>query len=92
MMIMRTTLGILFTILLPIVLLLGSVRLLMTEAYLSIQYNRPDFPRDDVFSQQERRFFGGYGVRYLLRTSAICVICAFPTPERRCSTNANYRT
>jgi integral membrane protein (TIGR01906 family) len=62
----------LITLLVPVLLALGSVRLIMTEPYLQIEYNKPDFPVDEYgFSTQDRLDFGPYAIRYLLNSSGI---------------------
>jgi integral membrane protein (TIGR01906 family) len=51
---------------LPLVLALGSVRLVMTPVFLSLEYHRPGFPEDLYgFSTDDRLKYGPYGVRYL---------------------------
>jgi integral membrane protein (TIGR01906 family) len=57
---------------LPIALVLGSVRIVMTEQYLKLEYNRPGFPEDLFgFSQEDRLEYGPYGIRYLLNNADI---------------------
>jgi integral membrane protein (TIGR01906 family) len=57
---------------LPFVLVLGSVRLVMTEAFLRLEYNRPGFPEDLYgFSTADRIHYGAYGVRYLTNDKGI---------------------
>ncbi|NDJ87464.1 MAG: DUF1461 domain-containing protein [Chloroflexi bacterium] len=52
---------------LPVVLILGSVRLVMSEAFLWLEYNRPGFPEDPYgFTTEDRLEYGPYGVRYLV--------------------------
>jgi integral membrane protein (TIGR01906 family) len=54
----------------PVLLALGSVRLIMTDAYLQIEYNKPDFPIDEYgFTTQDRLQYAPYAIRYLLNGS-----------------------
>lgn len=51
---------------LPPTLVMTSVRLVMTEAFLQIEYNRPGFPEDPFgFTTEDRLEYGPYGVLYL---------------------------
>lgn len=51
----------------PIVLILGSVRLVMTEAYIQLEYRRPGFPEDLFgFTTDDRLEYGPYGIRYIV--------------------------
>jgi Protein of unknown function (DUF1461) len=53
-------------ILLPIVLVLGAVRLMATDQYLAIEYNRPDFPIDRFgLDYADRLNFASATVRYM---------------------------
>lgn len=57
----------LITLLLPAVLILGSVRLVMSEQFLKLEYNRPGFPEDLFgFTTEDRLHYGPYGIHYLL--------------------------
>lgn len=59
-------------IFLPAVLVLGTVRVVMTEQYLKLEYNRPGFPEDRFgFSKEDRLEYGPYGIRYLLNNADI---------------------
>ena len=56
----------------PILLTLTGVRLVMSEAFLRWEYNRPGFPADRYgFTTEERLDYGPYGIRYLLRNEDI---------------------
>lgn len=51
----------------PFVLILGSVRLVMTEAYMQLEYQRPGFPEDIFgFTTEDRLEYGPYGIRYIV--------------------------
>ncbi len=57
---------------LPLLLVLVSVRLVMSETFLQLEYNRPGFPEDTFgFSTADRLEYGTYGVRYLLNDADI---------------------
>ncbi len=51
---------------LPPVLVLSSVRAVMTEVFLQIEYHRPGFPADRFgFTRDDRLHYAPYAVRYL---------------------------
>lgn len=53
-------------ILLPVVLVLGAVRLIATDQYLAVEYNRPDFPPDRFgLDNADRLIFASATVRYM---------------------------
>jgi integral membrane protein (TIGR01906 family) len=57
---------------LPVMLVLLSVRLVMTEQFLQIEYNRPGFPEDSYgFTTEDRLEYGPYGVLYLTNNEPI---------------------
>lgn len=57
---------------LPVFLVLTGVRLVMTETFLRLEYNRPGFPEDRFgFTQEDRLKHAPYAVRYLLDDSGI---------------------
>jgi integral membrane protein (TIGR01906 family) len=60
------------TLALPIILLVASVRLVMTPAFLHFEYGRSTFPDDPYgFSQEDRLRFAPYAVGYLLNDEDI---------------------
>lgn len=60
------------TFTLPFILVLGSVRLVMTPLFLELEYRRPGFPEDLFgFSTEDRLKYGPYGVRYLTNSTDI---------------------
>ena len=62
----------LITVGLPVFLVLTGVRLVMTEAFLQIEYNRPGFPADRYgFTQEDRLRYAPYAVEYLLNDAGI---------------------
>ena len=53
---------------LPPFLVLTGVRLVMSETFLRLEYNRPGFPPDRYgFTQAERLEYAPFAVRYLLQ-------------------------
>ena len=81
----------LVAILVPIVLVLMAVRLLMTPAYLSIEYSTPGFPMDRYgFTKEDRLYWSKIAVRYLLNSADISFLgnLRFPdgeqTPQPSC--------
>ena len=56
----------------PVFLVLTGVRLIATEAFLQIEYNRPGFPDDRYgFSKKDRLTYAPYAVEYLLNDAGI---------------------
>ena len=59
-------------VLVPILLVLLSVRLVLSETYLSLIYQRPGFPEDLYGWETDVRLeYGPYGVNYLLNSADI---------------------
>ncbi len=64
--VLRGLLTLLFTLAVPVLLVLLSVRLVMTPLFLQIEYNRPGFPADVYgFSTADRLRYGPLAVDYL---------------------------
>lgn len=60
------TLWALVTLSLPVFLVLTGVRLVMTDAFLQIEYRRPGFPADHYgFTRADRLHYAPYAVDYL---------------------------
>jgi integral membrane protein (TIGR01906 family) len=75
-------LKLLITLLVPVVLVLGVVRLLISEAYLVFEYNTPGFPADSYgFSKDERLYWGRYAVDYLVNDAGIEYLGDLRFPE-----------
>lgn len=56
----------------PVVLVMTSVRLLISPAYLVFAYNTPGFPDDPYgFTREERLHWGGMAVNYLVNNAGI---------------------
>lgn len=71
----QTALTVLLYILIPIALVMTSVRLLMTPLFLEIEYRTPGFPDDDYgFSFEERLKWSKYSLEYLLNDQDITFI------------------
>jgi len=69
---------------LPPVLVLVSVRAVMTELFLQIEYHRPGFPADRFgFSRDDRLHYAPYAVRYLHNDADISYLgrLTFPNGE-----------
>ncbi|MHB8629435.1 MAG: TIGR01906 family membrane protein [Aggregatilineales bacterium] len=64
--------AIVVTLAVPVCLTLVSIRLLMTNTYLSIEFHKPDFPPDDYgFTLDDRLHYGVYAVDYLTNSADI---------------------
>ncbi|MEA3350016.1 MAG: TIGR01906 family membrane protein [Chloroflexota bacterium] len=62
----------LITILVPIVLVLGVVRVLMTPLFVQIEYRSPNFPADSYgFTLKDRLRWSKVAVKYLLNDAGI---------------------
>lgn len=62
----------LIILIMPAFLVLTSVRLVATEAFLWIEYHRPGFPDDPYgFTREDRLEYGPYGVRYMVNDASI---------------------
>ncbi len=65
-------LSFLITLSVPIFLLLLSVRLLISPAYLALEYNKPDFPPDYYgFTLADRLHYGPFALNYLVNNADI---------------------
>jgi integral membrane protein (TIGR01906 family) len=77
-----TALSILVTLLVPVALVLVSVRLVMTETYLALEYNKPDFPPDIYgFTLADRLHYAPYAVQYLLSNAGIDYLADLKMPD-----------
>ncbi|MCU0512717.1 MAG: DUF1461 domain-containing protein [Anaerolineae bacterium] len=69
----------------PVLLVVGSVRLVMTPAWLTFEYTRPGFPVDYYgFSTADRLAYGPYGIHYLLSGADIAYLAALRLPRPLC--------
>ena len=70
--VLRSVLTWLVTLLVPVALVLAGVRLLMTPAFLQIEYRLPNFPPDPYgFTRQERLYWSRIALDYLLNSADI---------------------
>ncbi len=66
----------------PFVLVLGSVRLVMTETYLRLEYHKPDFPTDTYgFTLDDRLYYAPFAAQYLLNGAGIDYLRALKKPD-----------
>jgi integral membrane protein (TIGR01906 family) len=62
----------LVTLLVPIILVLTSIRLLLTPAFISYEYKTPNFPPDTYgFTKSDRLYWSQYALNYLLNQEGI---------------------
>ena len=60
------------TLLVPVALALSGVRLMMTPAFLNIEYNVPGFPEDSYgFTKQDRLYWSRIALDYLTKPAGI---------------------
>lgn len=75
-------LSVLIFLMIPVLLVLGSIRLLLTESYLHIAYDRPGFPADPYgFSPEERLRYAPDAVHYLLNGENIGYLERLTLPD-----------
>jgi integral membrane protein (TIGR01906 family) len=78
----RTALSWITTLLVPVVLVLTTVRLLMTPAYVIIEYNTPAFPEDPYgFTKEDRLLWSKIAIEYLLNDEGISFLAELRFPE-----------
>jgi integral membrane protein (TIGR01906 family) len=69
---LKSILKILIIILVPCLLLMTSIRLLITPFYPRVEYRMPGFPADDFgFSESERLLYAEASINYLLNSEPI---------------------
>lgn len=69
---LQTLLQSIIVLTVPFVLVLGGVRLAMSEQFLAFEYQRPGFPDDPYgFSTDDRLEYGPYGIEYILSNEDI---------------------
>lgn len=72
----------LVTLLVPVFLVLTAVRLLMTPAYVFIEYNTPNFPDDRYgFTKQDRLDYSKTALNYLLNDEGISYLADLRFPD-----------
>jgi integral membrane protein (TIGR01906 family) len=91
--ILKQILGWLITLLVPVALVLGAVRILLTPLYYNVEYRLPYFPADPYgFSQAERLYWAKLSVEYLLNDSGIEFLgdLKFPVGQQAAGFCENY--
>lgn len=79
---LQTIFRLLTTLLVPVVLVLGAVRLLISPAYLLIEYNTPGFPADSYgFTKEDRLYWGRFAIDYLVNDAGIEYLGDLRFPE-----------
>lgn len=82
-----------FTIAVPILLVLGSVRLVMSPLFLQIEYHRTDFPEDRYgFSREDRLEYAPYAIDYILNGEDIDYLGNLRLPRNQCQIGAENAT
>ena len=77
-----TILSVFVTIACPLLLVLFNVRLVMTPAFLTFEYTRPDFPADFYgFTQADRLNCAPYAINYLLNGADITYLGDLRFPD-----------
>ncbi|MGQ9887064.1 MAG: TIGR01906 family membrane protein [Aggregatilineales bacterium] len=77
----ETLLRLVLTVAIFFLLIAISARLVMTRAFLTLEYNRPDFPSDPYgFTAEDRLYYAPYTLDYLLYHEDIAYLeeLAFP--------------
>jgi len=70
------------TLVLPILLVLLSIRVVMTPPFLYFEYTRPDFPEDFYgLTVEDRLQYAPYAVNYLLNGEAISYLSNLRFPD-----------
>ncbi len=78
----QTAAGWLVVILLPLFLIMTSVRLLLTPLFLEIEYRMPAFPADEYgFSMDDRLYWSRLAVDYLLKDEEIAFLANLQFPD-----------
>src|SRR5512135_399806 len=70
------------TILVPVALVLTSVRLMLTPLYINFEYNVPGFPQDSYgFTKEDRLHWADITRVYLLNSSGISFLSDLRFPD-----------
>src|SRR5438552_15740472 len=81
---LQAILSILVTLVVPVLLVMLCVRLVMTDTYLQLEYNKPDFPPDGYgFSLQDRLHYAPFALNYLLGSDGIDYLGKLTFPDGR---------
>ncbi len=82
---LKAILRLFFALAVPLLLTIGSVRLVMTYEFLRFEYLRPDFPTDFYgFTTQDRLTYAPYGIDYLLNGEGIDFLGDLRLPHDKC--------
>ena len=74
-----------WTLAIPFMLTSLGARLLLSEAFLAYEYNRPGFPSDFYgFTLEDRLAFGPYALRYLFNNEPIDYLADLRLPADKC--------
>lgn len=80
----QTTAERLVVILVPLFLIMTSVRLLLTPLFLEIEYRMPGFPADEYgFNMDDRLYWSRLAVDYLLNDEEIAFLANLQFPDGR---------
>lgn len=78
----RRLAGLLVTLAVPVVLVLTTIRLLMTPLYVEIEYRTPGFPDDPYgFTLEERLYWSKISIDYLVNNEGIDYLADLRFPE-----------
>ncbi len=74
-MMLKRLAGMMITLCVPVLLVMGGVRLLMTPLALQLEYTRPGFPADVYgFTTQDRLTYGPVAIEYMLTDADISLL------------------
>jgi integral membrane protein (TIGR01906 family) len=80
--ILRTILLSLITVLVPVALVLGVVRIILSPWYPSFEYHTPNFPADEFgFTLQDRLHYARFAVDYLITNADISLLMNLHFPN-----------
>ena len=69
----------------PFLFVIAGVRLLLSEQFLQLEYQRPGFPADFYgFSVEDRLAYGPYAVNYLFNGEPIDYLATLRLPGHKC--------
>jgi len=69
----------------PVLLVVGSARIIMMPAFLEFEYNRPDFSVDSYgMTAEDRLQYGPYGVLYIINNEPIEYLADLELPGELC--------
>ena len=74
-----------FLLALPLLLMMGAVRLVMSHEFLRLEYLRPGFPTDPYgFTTQDRLHLGNFAIDYLFNGEDIEFLADLRLPSDKC--------